>query len=101
MSARRMLDPVHVKTCVGEQALFLKAVARERDAQDAKWGANVVGMLNMLAVLGEEVGECNRAVLERDWTELRRELVQVAAVCSKFYELLGANACPDEREVGR
>lgn len=39
-------------------------------------------------VLGEEVGEVNRAVLERDTNNLKVELVQVAAVAVAWLESL-------------
>jgi len=38
------------------------------------------------AVLGEECGEVARAVLDRDDEQLRRELVQVAAVAVAWLE---------------
>ncbi len=55
-------------------------VLLERKAQDAKWGVQDHIPLYWLAILGEEVGETNKAVLEKDWTNYREELVQVAAV---------------------
>ena len=39
-------------------------------------------------VLGEEVGEVNRAVLEKDTANLKVELVQVAAVAVAWLESL-------------
>jgi NTP pyrophosphatase (non-canonical NTP hydrolase) len=53
----------------------------ERDKQDEKWGEQNHIPLYWLAILGEEVGEVNKAVLERDREGYRAELVQVAAVC--------------------
>jgi hypothetical protein len=41
-------------------------------------------------VLGEEVGEVARAILER--TDLRDELIQVAAVCVAWIERIDATA---------
>lgn len=53
----------------------------ERDRQDSKWGEQRDNPpLLWLAILGEEVGEANKAVLERDWENFRTELIQVAAV---------------------
>lgn len=43
-----------------------------------------------LAVLAEEFGEVARAVCERDYVNLREELVQVAAVCVSWLEGLDA-----------
>jgi NTP pyrophosphatase (non-canonical NTP hydrolase) len=57
-------------------------VRLERDRQDEKWGSNRnLSQLFWCAILGEEVGEVNKAVLERDREGYRAELVQVAAVC--------------------
>ena len=69
------------------QAEFLNAIADERARQDAKWGQNFVPLDRMVTILGEEFGEACRALLEQDWVNLDEELVQVAAVCSKFFEL--------------
>jgi NTP pyrophosphatase (non-canonical NTP hydrolase) len=43
-----------------------------------------------LAVLAEEFGEVARAVCERDYVNLREELVQVAAVSLAWLEALDA-----------
>jgi NTP pyrophosphatase (non-canonical NTP hydrolase) len=68
-------------------AEFAAAVVAERARQDAKWGARADHSLAFwLAILLEEVGECARAVLERDHANLARELVQVAAVCQRIFE---------------
>lgn len=55
-------------------------LAQERDNQDAKWGIQNHGLLLWNAILGEEVGEVSRAILEKDLANYRTELVQVAAV---------------------
>ena len=39
-------------------------------------------------VLSEEVGEVAKAIQERDWTNLRDELTQTAAVCVAWLEAL-------------
>ena len=83
---------------------FQALVQVERERQDARWGphpkaTNKDQLYLLLAVLGEEVGEANRAVLElgKDFARiencaavqhLRDELVQVAAVAQKFWEAL-------------
>lgn len=67
---------------------FSIAVQAERTRQDAKWGATADHHpTKWITILLEEVGECARAVLERKPAELARELVQVAAVCQRIYEL--------------
>jgi NTP pyrophosphatase (non-canonical NTP hydrolase) len=55
-------------------------VLLERDRQENKWGEQNHIPLYWLAILGEEVGEVNRAVLEKDDENYRAELIQVAAV---------------------
>lgn len=72
--------------------IFRGLVEAEREKQDLKWGQNVVGLHKLIVVMGDEFGEVCRGVLEfnnpRGPDKLEAELVQVAAVCSKFYELL-------------
>ena len=59
----------------------LDEVAVERWNQDQKWGANrTLPHWKWCLILGEEVGEVNTAVLERDPSNYREELIQVAAV---------------------
>jgi len=61
----------------------------ERARQDVKWGSQRAhpGLL-WNAILNEEVGECARALLERDYDGLREELIQVAAVAVAWVESL-------------
>lgn len=74
-----------------------RAIDAERDRQsllwmrEHDWGFGDCSSLNLPAitkavVLGEEVGEVHRAVLNRDNDELRAELVQVAAVAVAWLE---------------
>lgn len=62
-------------------------VVTERIRQDTKFGANRhQHPLLWLAILGEEVGEVNKATLEgmfdgKNFSEYRKELIEVAAVC--------------------
>lgn len=82
---------------------ILGEVRKERDRQDAKWGEQNHSPFVWLAILGEEVGEVNKAALEsvvfrpqdRDaenqWLlqkleDYREELVQVAAVACAMIE---------------
>jgi hypothetical protein len=76
------------------------AITRERFQQRAKWGGDhdwgrgdcsspLVAPMVKAAVLSEECGEVARAVLDNDPEQLRRELVQVAAVAVAWLELVG------------
>lgn len=68
----------------------IREIVRERERQNEKWSRSYgdwpVTDLVKLAVLGEEVGEVSRAILED--SNLREELVQVAAVCCAWLEVL-------------
>lgn len=63
----------------------------ERQRQDQKWGWPNNGLAGTdihkkVSILLEEVGEVANAVLERDWNNLEKELVQVAAVAVAWLE---------------
>lgn len=69
----------------------------ERIRQHKKWGEQNHKPPEWLMILGEEVGETNKAALEtffsyreadRDYSEYRKELVQVAAVAVAMIESL-------------
>ncbi len=73
-------------------------VAVERQKQDEKWGEQNHPPADWLMILGEEVGEANRAALEArfevpdsDITYYRDELIQVAAVAVAAIESLDRN----------
>ncbi|GGK28157.1 hypothetical protein GCM10008955_22420 [Deinococcus malanensis] len=72
----------------------LAEVRRERERQEARWGEQTLDPAVWLMVLGEEVGEANRAALEHrmgtraDLSHSRAELVQVAAVAVRAIEAL-------------
>lgn len=75
-------------------------VLEERNRQEAKWGEQNHHPALWLAILGEEVGEANKAVLEAhfpnyknhgDYTQARAELIQVAAVAVAMIESLDRN----------
>lgn len=74
----------------------LLSVTHERKRQDDKWGdppewPDPDGI--KLAVLTEEVGEVAKAMLENvPVSELRAELVQVAAVAVKWIESIDATS---------
>ena len=68
----------------------LADIADERARQDEKWG-DQSGHPYLLwnAILGEEVGEVSRVLLEDlDAKRLRAELVQVAAVAVAWVETI-------------
>ena len=79
-------------------------VKAERERQEQKWGEQNHHPLAWLAILGEEVGEVNKAVLEAyfpnyktqgDYTEARKELIQVSAVAIAMIESLDRNELND------
>lgn len=76
---------------------ILQEVIAERERQDAKWGQTDYEPYEYLMILGEEVGEANKAALETwfqyegsdiDYSPYRTELIQVAAVAVKAVEAL-------------
>jgi hypothetical protein len=78
---------------------IVKAIEKERDRQHSKWNtthrwgfgdcsSELVAPIVKVGVLTEECGEVARAVLECNQTDLRRELVQVAAVAIAWLEAL-------------
>lgn len=79
----------------------LKEVAAERASQEAKWGEQNHSPAEWLMILGEEVGEVNKAALEvhfkydkdsaKDYKSYRAELIQVAAVAVAMVESLDRN----------
>lgn len=95
------------------RAAIMGRIWSERDRQDVLWPEQAPGQRlappdpkTMLAVLTEEVGEVAKAILEADDDELRTELVQTAAVCVKWLELMDPLAAPtgnaeaSDRELG-
>lgn len=77
---------------------IFKEIHAERLRQEAKWGQQNHHPMLWLPILGEEVGEANKAALEtyfnyksegaEDYTDYRTELVQVAAVAIAMIESL-------------
>jgi len=77
-----------------------KAIENERDRQHDKWGGlhqwgcgdcssvEVEDSVKAM-VLGEKVGEVNRALLELEHENLRVELIHVAAVAVAWLEGMG------------
>lgn len=85
----------------------LDEVFRERERQHEKFGQQNYRVPEMLMILGEEVGEANKAGLEtyfpsigpqqhgseirEDYSAYRKELIQVAAVAVQMVETLDRN----------
>lgn len=78
----------------------LEEVLQERAKQHLKWGEQNHAPFTWLAILGEEVGEANKAALEthfeypdadKDYSNYREELIQVAAVAVAMVESLDRN----------
>jgi len=70
---------------------ILKEIKKERVKQDNKWGEQNHSPSDWLMILGEEVGEVNKAALEAKFgggtlIEYRKELIQVAAVAVAMIE---------------
>lgn len=68
----------------------------ERAAQDKKWGTQNHAPNDWCMILGEEVGEVNKAALEAKFAskslkEYREELVQVAAVTVAMIQSVDRN----------
>jgi NTP pyrophosphatase (non-canonical NTP hydrolase) len=86
---------------------IFKEIAKERDRQNKKFGEQNHHPFKWLAILGEEVGEVNKAVLEANFlnhdpndpnglcpkklTEYRKELIEVAAVAVSMIQSLDRN----------
>jgi NTP pyrophosphatase (non-canonical NTP hydrolase) len=79
---------------VTKRAQVFLAIAEERHRQEflksrgrfTHTCADSMPASMKLAVLAEEFGEVARAVCERDYANLREELVQTAAVCTAWLE---------------
>jgi len=80
------------------QTKVIAEVVEERGKQDAKWGAQNHSPAEWCLILGEEVGEVNRAALENhfkydgaNYANYREELIQVAAVAVAMVECIDRN----------
>ncbi|WP_061241533.1 MazG-like family protein [Leptospira interrogans] len=82
---------------------ILNEINKERDRQDSIWGEQNHRPLEWIPILGEEVGEVNKAALEayfgykgiRDYSEYRKELIQVAATAIAMIESYDRNEPAD------
>jgi len=70
---------------------IIKLILEERQRQDLKWGEQNHNIYKWLAILGEEIGEVNKAALEDDYNEVIDELVQIGAVVIAMIESLERN----------
>lgn len=75
---------------------ILLEVLEERKRQEQKWGEQNHNPAYWLMILGEEVGEANKAALEHHFSgkpseDYREELVQVAAVAIAMIECYDRN----------
>ena len=66
-------------------------ILKERQKQDKKWGEQNHDVYKWLAILGEEVGEANKAALEDSRSDLISELIQIGAVTVAMIESLKRN----------
>ena len=82
-------DEEYYKVAHFEWIIF--KIISERKKQDDKWGEQNHDAFKWLAILGEEVGEVNKAVLEKDEENIREELIQIAATAIAMYESLERN----------
>jgi NTP pyrophosphatase (non-canonical NTP hydrolase) len=78
-------------------AEVLRDVIAERGRQDTKWGDQSGHADELwLTILSEEVGEAAKEVLDarfdNTWADLRKELVQVAAVVVAWIEAIDRRA---------
>ena len=83
------------------QAVIFVEVSEERRRQDGRWGKPAERNLPLpiwLTVLAEEVGEVAHEILvgakHDDYTALRAELVQVAAVAIAMIEAIDGESAP-------
>lgn len=68
------------------------AIIKERERQEQLHPGQTLGHPIepplAITILLEEVGECARAVLERDKEQLKKELIEVAACCTAWLETM-------------
>ena len=69
----------------------VSSILIERQNQDDKWGEQNHDVYKWLAILGEEVGEANKAALEDSRDDLINELIQIGAVTVAMIESLKRN----------
>lgn len=67
------------------------SIKEERIRQIDKWGDDHHTPEKYYTILGEEFGEIANAMLENDWENYRKELIQVAAVCVRMIQSFDKN----------
>tara|TARA_Y100000994_G_C15703639_1_gene446377 strand:- start:9580 stop:9816 length:237 start_codon:yes stop_codon:yes gene_type:complete len=70
---------------------IINLILEERQNQDIKWGEQNHNIYKWLAILGEEVGEANKAALDNNYDEIITELIQIGAVTVAMIESLVRN----------
>lgn len=79
---------------------IVREIRMERDRQDAKFGAQrSLDPPTWSAILGEEVGEVCKAVLDLNHPEIRMELIQVAAVAFNWLESMDREPTNDDHTL--
>ncbi len=79
------LDANRLRSLLG----IFSEIIRERERQDKLHGPpGTESDERMVAVLAEETGEVAKAMLEGDKEGLKKELIEVMAVCCKWREAL-------------
>ena len=68
-------------------------ISYERENQDLKWGDRSISENRLpytmwITILSEEVGEAAKEVLEKNKENLKKEILQVAAVAVAILEVL-------------
>ena len=80
-----------LKTGIMKKEEIVNLILSERKKQDIKWGEQNHSRYKWLAILGEEVGEVNKAALEDKYDDVIDELIQVGAVTIAMIESLERN----------
>ena len=87
---------------MSDREYIFRDINLERQRQDSIFGEIDKSMLpTMLSVLVEEVGECAKELNEKlpgDTENLEVELIQVAAVCVKWLEILLMKHSPSRKK---
>ena len=70
-------------------------VKRERARQDKTWGTQNHHPFVWLSIIGEEYGECHKALLAGSLSKYREELIHVAASCIAAIQALDEHGIPE------
>lgn len=67
----------------------IQLILAERRRQDRKWGPDRnLSHLEWFTIMSEESGECAKSILETDFENLEKEIIQVAAVAVAWFECI-------------